>query len=79
MSESISTHTSAGSLSLRFNGHPQALTNPLSLGELLARHGIAADTVATAVNGQFVPREQRDATTLRAGDEVITFQAIVGG
>jgi sulfur carrier protein len=79
MSEHVSTPLSTNSSSLRFNGQPHALTNPMSLNELLALHGIAADSVATAVNGQFVQRGQRAGTTLRPGDEVLTFQAIVGG
>ena len=79
MSENTSRPTATGSGSLRFNGQPQALATPLTLSELLAQHGIAADSVATAVNGQFVQRGQRVATALRPGDEVMTFQAIVGG
>jgi len=79
MSEPVSTPPSASTNSLRFNGQQLELTDPLSLSELLAQHGIAADSVATAVNGQFVQRGQRAATALRSDDEVLTFQAIVGG
>ena len=79
MSEHVNTPFATNSGSLRFNGQPHALTKPLSLSELLAQQGIASDSVATAVNGQFVLRGQRAGTTLRAGDEVLTFQAIVGG
>ncbi|MFT7402806.1 MAG: sulfur carrier protein [Hydrogenophaga sp.] len=79
VTEPTSTAPSVSTGSLRFNGQPQALTNALSLSELLARHGIAPESVATAVNGQFVQRSQRAATALHPGDEVLTFQAIVGG
>ena len=79
MSECASSPPAAGSGALRFNGQQLELTDPLTLSELLAQHGIAADGVATAINGQFVPREQRAARALRPGDEVLTFQAIVGG
>ncbi len=79
MPEHVNKSISTNSSSLRFNGQPQALTNPLSLSELLALHGIAGDSVATAVNGQFVQREQRAGRALHPGDEVLTFQAIVGG
>ena len=79
MSESANTSPSASAHSLRFNGQPVGLTASLNLSELLAAHNIASESVATAINGQFVPREQRAATALRPGDEVITFQAIVGG
>jgi sulfur carrier protein len=79
MFENTSTSAETGSGSLRFNGQAQTLATPLTLDELLAQHGIATDSVATAVNGQFVQREQRATTTLHAGDDVLTFQAIVGG
>jgi sulfur carrier protein len=79
MPETIPTEPSTSMGSLRLNGQPVALTASLNLSDLLAQHSIAADSVATAVNGQFVPRGQRAATALRAGDEVLTFQAIVGG
>jgi sulfur carrier protein len=38
-----------------------------------------ANQIATAVNGEFVPRALRAQTWLAAGDTVLTFQAIVGG
>ncbi len=79
MSEPSSAAPSVSSGSLRFNGQPQALTDALSLSELLAQYSIAPEGVATAVNGQFVQRSQRAATALHPGDEVLTFQAIVGG
>ena len=79
MSETTRTPVATSSGSLRFNGVSQELTTPLSLNDLLAQHGIAGDSVATAVNGQFVQREQRAARALHPGDEVLTFQAIVGG
>jgi sulfur carrier protein len=79
MSENTNTPPATGSGSLRFNGQQLELTDPLSLSDLLTQHSVAADSVATAVNGQFVQRGQRAATALCPGDEVITFQAIVGG
>lgn len=51
----------------------------LTLAALLAEQGVDAGQVATAVNGAFVPRTQREATVLQPGDTVLTFQAIVGG
>lgn len=65
--------------SLRFNGQALALPPEMNLADLLAAQAIAPDVVATAVNGVFVPREQRSSTPLNNGDEVLTFQAIVGG
>jgi len=69
----------ASLVTLSFNGTPLACTPGLTLGGLLARQGVASAAVATAVNSQFVPREQRDTHPLQPGDEVLTFQAIVGG
>lgn len=52
---------------------------PLSLEELLAMQGLAPDAVATAVNDDFVPRDQRAHCQLHDGDAVFTFVAITGG
>ena len=35
--------------------------------------------LATAVNGEFVPRERRAGWPLRHGDVVLTFEPITGG
>lgn len=85
MSETIPAPTATASASasasatLRFNGQPVACTASLNLSDLLTAQAVAPERVATAVNGQFVRRDQRSATVLQAGDEVMTFQAIVGG
>jgi sulfur carrier protein len=50
-----------------------------SLADLLLALGHEEKAVSTAVQGQFVPRSQRTATLLQAGDVVLIFQAIVGG
>jgi sulfur carrier protein len=64
---------------IRFNDRPLPCSAGLTLARLLAQEGVDAARVATAVNARFVPREARDATPLQPGDEVITFEAIVGG
>lgn len=51
----------------------------LDLAALLQSHGLAAEAVATALNGRFVPRARRADTPLQAGDVVLTFHPIVGG
>lgn len=55
----------------------------LSLAELLAQHpetrALAPEAIASAINQKFVPRAQRAARMLQAGDAVTVFQAIVGG
>ena len=64
---------------LRFNDLTLPCPAGLTLATLLDGQGTPAASVATAVNGSFVPREQRAATVLKPGDTVLTFQAIVGG
>lgn len=41
-----------------------------SLAELVAQLGYAQEAVATALNGDFVPRQARAGSPLRAGDKV---------
>lgn len=72
------------------NGHSDAITVHLdertlrlpsstTLQTLLDHEAIVATAVATAVNGQFVPRAARGDTRLADGDQVLLFQPIVGG
>jgi sulfur carrier protein len=51
------------------NGEPTA-THAASLAELLDELGYAAGAVATALNGNFVPRAARAHTALAAEDAV---------
>jgi sulfur carrier protein len=64
---------------LHFNDLTLPCPEGLTLASLLASQQVEAAQVATAVNGAFVPRTQREATVLQPGDTVLTFQAIVGG
>ena len=64
---------------LTFNDLSLPCPEGLTLAALLDAQGVNAEQVATAVNGEFVPRTQRGVTVLQPGDTVLTFQAIVGG
>jgi sulfur carrier protein len=64
---------------LRLNDLTLPCPDGLTLAALLTEQGVNAEQVATAVNGEFVPRALRESTTLAPGDTVLTFQAIVGG
>ncbi len=75
MPEPLATETHTLSL----NGQTLQLPPGCTLAQLLEQHALQSLQVATAVNGRFVPREQRPNTTLHTGDTVLTFQAIVGG
>ncbi|MCY4744253.1 sulfur carrier protein ThiS [Pelomonas sp. UHG3] len=61
------------------NQQAQPWREGLSVAALLAEQGWAADAVATALNGCFVPRGQRAATLIRPGDELTLIQPITGG
>lgn len=64
---------------LRLNNLSLPCTEGLTLATLLSAQGVNPEMVATAVNDVFVPRAMRSSTSLRPGDTVLTFQAIVGG
>jgi sulfur carrier protein len=71
--------TPAAAGTLRLNDRVLPHRPGLTLADLLAEQGLDPAAVATAVNGEFVPRPARAQTLLREGDVVLTFQAIVGG
>jgi sulfur carrier protein len=55
--------------SIMLNGE-RLETQAATLAELVAGQGFAQTSVATAVNGAFVPRAARAATLLTGGDKV---------
>ncbi|WP_240125646.1 sulfur carrier protein ThiS [Thermomonas alba] len=61
------------------NGDACQISEGTSLEELLTHIHPAPQTVATAVNGDFVARAARANLRLQAGDSVACFQPIVGG
>ena len=61
------------------NGEPRVLQGSETLADLVAALGQPPAALATAVNGEFVPRSERAALRLRDGDAVFTFQPITGG
>ncbi len=65
-------------LEVMVNGAPQT-TTATTVHDWVLAQGVAPEAVATALNGQFVPRSLRAATALRPGDAILTFQPIVGG
>jgi sulfur carrier protein len=50
-----------------------------TLAEALVELGYGEATVATAVNGNFVPAAQRTETTLAAGDQLEVLAPMQGG
>jgi sulfur carrier protein len=61
------------------NGSAQAWRPGMTVAALLHARGDDAAAVATAVNGDFVPRPARASTPVAPGDTVLVFAAIVGG
>lgn len=68
----------AGTIRITLNGEPTTIESQ-SLAELLDHLGHPPQSMATAVNGEFVARDARAARRLADGDRVTTFQRIVGG
>jgi sulfur carrier protein len=66
-------------ISLLLDGRPHWVPADTTLAALVATLGHAPDKVSTAVNGEFVRRDQRGACLLRPGDAVLLFQPITGG
>lgn len=65
-------------ITVQVNGAPQP-TNAHTLAQWVQEQGLSADALATAVNGQFVPRTLRAQQPLAEGDTIVTFQPIEGG
>lgn len=65
-------------LAIQVNGEAQT-TTATTLHDWVQAQGASPESLATAVNGQFVPRTQRSAMVLRPGDHILTFQPITGG
>ena len=69
----------AAAVTVNVDGETQTLRVDTSVAELLARLGHEPESVAVAVNGEFVPRASRCNHVLRDGDQVTCFKPIVGG
>lgn len=61
------------------NGTATPCESGCTLAQLLDRLGMPADQCATAINGVFVPRDQRANSLLNENDHVMTFEPITGG
>lgn len=64
---------------LHVNGSARQELEVSTVGELLARLGLAREGVAVAVNGAVVPRSEHANSPLRDGDRVEVIQAVGGG
>ena len=66
-------------MQITLNGEPRSLEGTQTLADLVATLGQPPALLATAVNGEVVPRAARETVQLREGDAVFTFQPITGG
>ena len=64
---------------VRIDGETRALPDGCTLADLLSELGRDPEAIAVAVNGEFVPRALRASHLLHGGDQVVCFNAIVGG
>lgn len=55
------------------------LAESATLQDALDAKGIAADGVATAVNGTVIPRAKRQVHELSDGDDIVVIKAFYGG
>ncbi len=75
---SASIEVAATTIALVVNGAAQT-TTACTLAQWVEQQGQRQQAVATALNGQFVPRALRGAQVLAEGDSIVTFQPIEGG
>jgi len=66
-------------IAVALDGHPHRLAAGTTLALLLASLRYEPSAVATAVNGCFVARSNRERFELHEGDSVLLFQPIAGG
>jgi sulfur carrier protein len=64
---------------ITLNGEARTVHDGATVADLVASLAEQPQLLATAVNGEFVPREARAQVRLREGDAVFTFQPITGG
>jgi len=69
----------ASLVTVRLDDHDHAVPAGTTLAALVDALGHAPQQVSTAVNGRFVPRDERESCVLRGGDALLLFQPIVGG
>ncbi len=70
--------TTITQITVLVNGIAQS-TTARTLAQWVKEQVPLPGTVATALNGQFVPRAQRGDQALAEGDAIVTFQPIEGG
>nr|WP_315496075.1 sulfur carrier protein ThiS [uncultured Rhodoferax sp.] len=70
--------TALHTITVVVNGNPES-TTAHTLQAWVDARGVLPAALATAVNGNFVPRSLRAQQPLAEGDTILTFQPIEGG
>jgi len=63
---------------IELNGSP-ITTSAETLADLIADQGLDATVIASALNGEFVPRGERESTRLHEGARVEVLSPMQGG
>ena len=66
-------------IAILLNGASHLVSAGTTLAEFVSAIGQPPQSLGTAVNGVFVPREGRGNRVLSEGDAIFTFQPITGG
>ena len=66
-------------LSIKVNGRPYALQQPIGLNNFLCTHGIHAEQVAVGYNGEILDRGQFESVVLKEGDILEIVKPVGGG
>jgi sulfur carrier protein len=69
----------SSSINITLNGETRTEPVGISLADFIALLGASPQSLATAINQHFVPRDARAARILVDGDAITTFQPITGG
>lgn len=64
---------------IELNGEARSVPSGTSLAVIVSGQGRDSLSIATAVNGEFVARGQREDRLLEDGDIVLFFSPMVGG
>ena len=71
--------TTPTDVTITLNGSPHSTLAATTLADLVDSLGHDPNAVATAVNGEFVPRHKRGSTKLAAGDNIEIVSPRQGG
>ncbi len=66
-------------ISATINGKPYRFDAPVSIADYLRQRGLAGRSLAVAINGLVVPRNQHDQAVIEDGDRVEIVRPVGGG